>query len=402
MSLTPNQYKNKVKEIAKQSYDIAGFGNEAKTEIPFYTQRNKELFLLNKALNADIPKFEATEDYYNQYPLLNTQGVVKDGQNLTELPSVETQVKDFGIDWISLTMPDIVFFDYTTKELTDTDRYNAIVRNVSHVLTDIMGFGVSHANPTGRNFYDASYTLEHNAGLVCIGGQNNTVMITINGTGCTYGKKGWEGHLHAWLSLFAPMANITRIDLVKDLINSDKDIYWFDKQDDLGGFSFIGRKPKVERRGNWKRPDGKGLTLYIGSRESSKFCRIYEKGKQLGDKYSNWLRVEVELKQKTVHIDFDVLLHPAKYFLACYPCFQVFNVGNIPLNKLENIQRENLISFEKALEITRNQFGRYLYAFRDIVKDDTKLLDMLTDIDNKSYPERLDKLTIPPMSHNNL
>jgi hypothetical protein len=27
------------------------------------------------------------------------------------------------------------------------------------------------------------------------------------------------------------------------------------------------------------------------------------------------------------------------------------------------------------------------------------LLDTLTDIDNKSYPERLDVLTIPPMSH---
>ena len=39
---------------------------------------------------------------------------------------------------------------------------------------------------------------------------------------------------------------------------------------------------QVSDAGNWKRPNGKGRTLYIGCRESGKSCRIYEKGKEQG------------------------------------------------------------------------------------------------------------------------
>ncbi|UWT36668.1 replication initiation factor domain-containing protein [Neisseria gonorrhoeae] len=41
-----------------------------------------------------------------------------------------------------------------------------------------------------------------------------------------------------------------------------------------------------------------GKTYGIGSRESSKYVRIYEKGKQLGDKTSTWTRFEIEFKAK--------------------------------------------------------------------------------------------------------
>ena len=84
--------------------------------------------------------------------------------------------------------------------------------------------------------------------------------------------------------------------------------------------------------------------------------------------------------------------------MSCYPCFADF-VDLVTPRKFEVVQKETLITFKNAIEITKNQFGRYLYAFREIYQDDKMLLDILTDIDNKSYPERLDVLTIPPMSH---
>ena len=37
---------------------------------------------------------------------------------------------------------------------------------------------------------------------------------------------------------------------------------------------------------------------YIGKRTSSKFCRVYEKGKQLGDQNSLCTRVELEFKSR--------------------------------------------------------------------------------------------------------
>jgi hypothetical protein len=50
----------------------------------------------------------------------------------------------------------------------------------------------------------------------------------------------------------------------------------------------------VRHVGDWHRAE-KGRTLYLGSRDSPYFVRIYEKGKQLGAD-PHWVRVEVELK----------------------------------------------------------------------------------------------------------
>lgn len=57
-------------------------------------------------------------------------------------------------------------------------------------------------------------------------------------------------------------------------------------------------------------------------------CRIYEKGKQLGQKTPLWTRVEVEYKAKDMHIPLDALLRPTQHFLAAYPCFHAFDLRN--------------------------------------------------------------------------
>lgn len=41
--------------------------------------------------------------------------------------------------------------------------------------------------------------------------------------------------------------------------------------------------------------DGKGLTIYVGSRSSERFVRIYDKAAQLG-KQGDWTRIEAEIK----------------------------------------------------------------------------------------------------------
>ncbi|MFW2002610.1 replication initiation factor domain-containing protein [Acinetobacter ursingii] len=104
--------------------------------------------------------------------------------------------------------------------------------------------------------------------------------------------------------MYADRPKITRIDYAYDdlegaIVSPD----WADLQDTLGGFQMGGRPPSFQTAGNWKRPDGSGRTAYIGKRESSKYCRIYEKGKQLGDKDSLWTRVEVFMGQ-TQNLEF--------------------------------------------------------------------------------------------------
>lgn len=370
--------------------------------IPFLSVANsvKQVFL-NPALDATVLNpVTATAADYKVYPLLNTDGVITADGLQTEMIRRPAEGEKCVIDWLSVTMQAATFEnDRTSEQVHESFRQSALIDNVSTVLHDIFGLGIDKENKSGRNFYERSYTLEHNAGFVCIGGQNDTIMISINGVGCTYGKQGWEGHFNAWLNLFCQEPKITRIDLAHDdLYGEYTSIDWFNEQHTIGGFTNGGRPPAVEWRGDWKKPNGKGRSLYVGSRDSSKFTRIYEKGRQLGDKNSLWLRTEVEYKSRDIFIPLDVLTNPSQFFLASYPCFHIFD-GQTDVSKFERVEKQNLMTFDQAVEILKNQYGRYLHFFRQVYDDDTALLDLLTDIKNKAVPERIDPLTIPKLSH---
>lgn len=370
--------------------------------IPFLSVANssKQVFL-NPALDATVLNpVTATAADYKVYPLLNTCGVITADGLQTEMIRRPADGEKCVIDWLSVTMQAATFENNRTSEqVHESFRQSALIDNVSTVLHDIFGLAIDKENKSGRNFYERSYTLDHNAGFVCIGGQNDTIMISINGVGCTYGKQGWEAHFNAWLNLFCQEPKITRIDLAHDdLYGEYTSIDWFNEQHTIGGFTNGGRPPSVEWRGDWKKPNGKGRSLYIGSRDSSKFTRIYEKGKQLGDKNSLWLRTEVEYKSRDIFIPLDVLTNPSQFFLASYPCFHIFD-GQTDVNKFDRVEKQNLMTFDQAVEILKNQYGRYLHFFRQVYDDDTALLDLLTDIKNKAVPERIDPLTIPKLSH---
>ncbi len=371
--------------------------------IPFLSVSNSaEQVFLNPALDASaIDPRKATEADYTASPLLRVDAVITADGVQDEMIRRPSGRNNCFIDWISITMQSDTFDNAkTTSQVLEHFRQSALIENVGDVLFDIFGFAVAGENRNGRNFYDRSFNLTHNAGFICIGGQNNTIMISINGTGCTYGKNGWEEHLHAWLNLFAREFKITRVDLAHDDLNGDyTDVDWFNNQHTIGGFTRgAGRPPSVEYRGDWKKPNGKGRTLYLGSRQSSKFCRIYEKGKQLGDVNSKWLRTEVQYSSRGMLIDVDVLVKPNEYFSVTYPCFSIFEFEG-EVKKFERIEKQDLMTWDQAITLVKHQYGRYLHFFRDVFKDDNALLDVLTDIENTAIPERIDALTIPKLSH---
>ena len=81
--------------------------------------------------------------------------------------------------------------------------------------------------------------------------------------------------------------------------------------------------------------------------------RAYEKGKQLGAKDSEWLRIEVELKAKHTLIPFDAIINPSDYFINLYPCFKdLFQYDQVQ-SKIEYVKRSLKISIEK---------GRYIQS----------------------------------------
>ncbi|MFU8928317.1 replication initiation factor domain-containing protein [Acinetobacter puyangensis] len=341
-----------------------------------------------------VQAYESTYgEFYKDYPLqetimINTDSGVKP-QLIRRPANSEICVPDFlHLTIHKNTFKEVQKFKYNDVELSPNSDY---VYAFEVVLKDILGIGVECKLQNGKNYYDECYKLENDCGLICIGGQNETILLVLNGLGCTTAKYGWEGDLYAWLMMFAERPKITRIDLAHDdlegeFISPD----WALNQAKLGGFTSGGRPPKFHTAGQWLFPDDTGRTAYVGKRESGKQLCLYEKGKQLGDKDSNWNRAEMRYYASNYHIPLDILISPTKYFIAAYPCFHAFDFKKMP-EKLKVIQRKAEITIDKAIKVTKHQFSKYLKFFRDYYGDDTQVLDMLMPDPSKSeqYPKRI-------------
>lgn len=255
------------------------------------------------------------------------------------------------IDWVNFTTDESDYFFGMTC-ITDEE----VIDRVSIKCKEIFGFGVTSQRDSGANFYHRSYILGDAYGMVCHGGQRATVLVMLSGEGCAAAKEGWENRLYEFLTKrCGGRAKLTRIDLAHDVY--DGKAYSVDRADadfDAGLFNNGGRNPNHETRGNWKRPTGKGRTLYIGNRESGKFCRVYEKGRQLGDKNSEWVRIEVEMKAVHRWIPFEVLLQPGQYLAAAYPAFGWISEHQ---ERILTTQKKTEITYDAMVAYAKKQFG---------------------------------------------
>lgn len=277
--------------------------------------------------------------------------VLEDGQ-VKEIPARRGYGGDHAfIDWMNFTTDESDFF-FGYQCISDEE----IIHRVSSKCQEIFGFGISVERPTGANFYHRSYVLGDNYGMVCHGGQKSTVLVMLSGEGCAAAREGWEARLHDFLeSKCGVRARITRLDLAHDVYDGIR--YSVDRADadfDAGLFNCGGRNPNHEYRGNWKQPTGKGRTVYIGNRDNGKFCRVYEKGRQLGDKASEWVRVEVEMKSVNRIIPFDALLRPGEYLAASYPAFAWINERQ---ERIVTIQKKTEIAYTAMVAWLKRQCG---------------------------------------------
>lgn len=289
------------------------------------------------------------------------------------------------IDGIRFTVG-VETFHRTEKGTLLTD--GQIIMEASIALERVFGFGITGALGHGRDFYDQCWTLGEDLGYVAMGGKNQqgTMLVCIHGSGAMSAMNDWETRLYNWLS-GCSRPSITRVDLAHDCFDGS---YWncdyADRAYDHGWWSAGHRAPSHEYRGNWKRPDGSGRTLYIGKRKNGKLCRTYEKGKQLGDQNSEWVRCEVEVHNRDRVIPLDVLLDPSGYFLGQYPALQVIEPEGVA-KRIRIAQRATQITVDKCLDNVRRSYGAYIRVLR-MVMDDDVLLDQLQRHD-ESYPSRL-------------
>lgn len=171
------------------------------------------------------------------------------------------------------------------------------------ILSDIFGFTLGMKKGSCK-FYEVSFQIgsKKNYRAIHFGGgrQNSTICIEVNGNGCIAAKTGWHKRLLNFLqSQWCERPKIIRIDLALDLFGGE---YSPDQALDnfnAGLFNTRGKQPKCQQVGtDWLSHDNSGKTLYLGTRKSQYFVRIYEKGKQLGNKNGKWPRFELQISGK--------------------------------------------------------------------------------------------------------
>jgi phage replication initiation protein len=295
------------------------------------------------------------------------------------------------IDWVNFTVLEDTFFKTARQTLIADEQ---IIEEASRQFEKIFGFGITEQCANGKNFYRDSWVLGDKMGFVCFGNQRSTMLVMLSGQGCQNAVTGWERRLFHFLTKVAIRPSISRIDLAHDDIDGAYlSVDWAYDQYALGGYTQKagGRPPNIERIGNWTRPTGKGRTLTIGLRSSSKFCRFYEKGRKEGDKSSPWCRCEVEFKNTNTIIQFDVLLNPTDFFAAAYPCFSHFVQVETP-QRMEVKVKTAQITVDACIEVTKHQFGKYIRVFRELWGD-KKALDLICNEADDYWPKRMKPLT---------
>lgn len=318
--------------------------------------------------------------------------LVQNGNDFVRLPrpDLSKSPKCAFIDWLTFTFKVHDFYKAFPESRAISNDGLDIVCDISAKLNHALGFGVTSKRDKGMNFYKHSYTLGNNWGFLCIGGQADTVCISVTGQGFLAVKRGWQKRL---ISLGETLkARITRADLAADFFNGEYTVEKADSDDSAGLFSLGARSPKIQHLGNWKRPDGSGRTLMVGSRDSGKLLRIYEKGLQLGgifsDIYKDWVRVELELHNRDRVIPWSVLLDAGQYLAGAYPALSFISKEQTKIKTKKNIVKATV---ERAKQTIKHQFGRYLWAFNEILG-----FEGLKELFVEEFPKRL----IVPDWHN--
>jgi phage replication initiation protein len=231
-------------------------------------------------------------------------------------------------------------------------------------------------------------------GIIAYGGNTaaNTVCVDMSGLGCS--------HVNDWASVYATLqdldARITRADTALDLLEG----FTLEQFDDLyfaGEFNCGGRIPsrRYVEGGNSHDPHSNGRTLYLGKKANGKELCIYEKGKQLGNPNSEWLRIEIRFGNRDRVIPHDIVLDPTKYFAGGFVALRDL-VDSIAA-KIKTDQREIAVE-ERAIVLSRlarcltASYGKTVYQLAHELNYDYKALFDLLHL--KGVPRRLEKSTV--------
>jgi len=210
--------------------------------------------------------------------------------------------------------------------------------------------------------------------------QRGRMMIDMTGQCCASIER-WDA-LRLWLETL-PEVRITRCDVACDVyegtVDVDDCVSWYK----AGEFITRGRAPKSSTAGDWI-GGVRGRTFYVGDSKNGKLLRCYEKGKELGDFESPWVRFEVQFGKRDRVIPFDILTDPDLYFVGAYPAMERVLQG--AGERIKTIIKEAFISVGVMCTHLKRTYGKYLHVLQQGGVSDT---DMVEAIRIRELPRRI-------------
>ena len=271
------------------------------------------------------------------------------------------------VDWLNFTFVYSIFEGSALLALDEKFR-------------EVFGFGLRANRYRGHLNYEHSWELGNAFGIFAYGGSSvgGTAFFSISSKGCT-ATKNWSAVYDLLEEL---KANITRLDLAHDDLLGIHDIQIaldFYKREAFG--STHGRPPKAKLIDDFN--SGTGKTFYVGNRKNGKVLRVYEKGKQLGDPNSPWVRWELELHNSSYYIPNIAIKFPGYYLAGSYSCLNWISVEQ---SYFESVKKSQNISFEILIKACRNSYGKLIWLMSDLGYSDNQIVTVLS---KKGIPSRL-------------
>jgi hypothetical protein len=274
------------------------------------------------------------------------------------------------------------FFLFNPKNSIDEEATNFLTE-----LTFYIPHLTFHDSTHGKFGYKKSFNLyrdgEQQSGVACYDGNKDTMLVSLSGRG-TSGVD--MVRLHNLIKNL-PQIKITRVDIAHDDLEGEIPLSKFINYYDEGQFTIRGSAPScrlIDDRGS-----GDGCTFYVGNKANGKEACIYEKGKQLGDSKSPWVRSEVRLTSVDRIIPLDVLTSSAMYMAGAYPVFARLCAF---CERIAVIKKQATITFDSLIKYASTAYGGLINVMSSIGLSDTEIvLRLRTD----KTPKRL-ILPLPP------
>jgi phage replication initiation protein len=331
---------------------------------------------------------------------------VADGTSPAGLPSSNRGVSQFsnptwtGIDWCAFTAELDLLLAETGHDgsacadllaFAEIPEYALDLAAIAHgfylagsgvVLLPEAGKGKFYKNRFALNTPDGQY-----CGLIEVGGDHTrrkgegddpgplTIRVELTGEGCTAyeGRCAGADHAERWLALRAKLEStagrLTRVDVAHDDFKGDHTVKDCLRMYAEGAFDKRGQHPKAQHLDDLG--SRAGQTVYVGTRASEHYLCVYDKGQQLGDVESPWVRWEVRFSASSrKEIALDILRDPVSYFRGAYPVLD-FIAGC--LLRFVSLGENRAACMKSLFRHVKRQYGKAFNFLQHFFKDDEAL-----------------------------